>query len=1552
MKVKVDGMSEKPANATAESSGTTEVTNNDCAGGLTMEQMDYVEMSEHCGRPISIPLDDLDAEESMSDGEDDTIISSIRPIPPPRTDSHGRKPVKTLTSPDIGDISEISCKPVPPPRSDSKGTKTRKLHLVDILGGNEMEETFSWDAQREYLLTCMGFVNGLGCLLKTPVMIMEHEGGVFFIAYVILMIVLGCPIVYLETTLGQYANGGPITSWKVIPLFRGIGYCMVGTTFILSTYYVIEVTWAVYYLGVTISSAIGGKQLPWQYTNFSGEEDDVFNDYYLNNNSLPHQSTDDISLQQQQQHSMLYAGAIQYFYTNVLEISSQVEVIGYPVWFISLCFLFSWVCVYVCLIYGPSSVGKVMYVTAPFPFLLLPVLFVFSCLKPGSIDGVRYFLNPQWRKLVGIKIWKDAGYLMFNTLSLGTGCLHTLAGYTHFHSHCFRNLVLICSCNVMGVMFGALTVCSGLGVYANITNTSLSSIPFTEYELSFALYPYILTTLSDSIILNIIYFTVIIIIGLDTLVIFILTIVGAITDKMGDCGVGCSRARRWMIQLLLCMILCLIGLMYCTKGGLYAVNFIDNIVGQFCPYVVVLLECCLLMYVFGAQKFVQNIEDMTGHKNSPWWICNWRFLTPSALLGLISCSILFPIELKYKEIIYPDWSEILGWCLSLLPLLPIPICALWAIFHESGTITQRIKTLLQTPQGWGAGLLTYHDHDESTLPDYVICQPDNHRPVHGLAMLTANLYIPQLAPLAAEEVPPETGSEMTGPYLSDLITITSTDSIESGPENEERGNWRGKLEFILSCLGYVVGLGNIWRFPYLVYRNGGGAFFIPYLVMLVFCGIPLVFMEMSFGQYASLGPVTIWRAVPLFKGVGQAMFVTVAVICIYYNMVNAWAFHYLFSSFTSILPWSSCDNTWNTEACRLNKYEVTNCSLINETFLDLPTVSNTTCGLYLRDCIQSDNQTLFQQQNVTDCIKWLYQLFGEPIYKPETDNIMSRLKDPSEEFFYNAILNKSDGLENIGGIQWQLALYLLLCWFIVFMCLVRGIYSAGKVAYFIFIIPVVLLVVLLICAMMVDGHLEGIRFYVTPKWDKVLSMRVWSDAASQVFFSLSACSGGLTTLSSYNKFHNNIYRDAVLICIIDTMMSILAGFTVFASMGILAQQLNTTVDNVVNSNIGLVFVAFPAAVTNFQPAAMWSSLFFLMIVMMGMSSILVMTETMVTVIMDADIKYFRKSRLLVLSATCSVLYLCGLPMTTRGGVFLLQLLDEFCGGTPTVVIGIFMCVGLAWVYKIRHFCTDIRLMIGRPVNWWWRAMWCGVTPVITLFILISTIISGSDISTDVYPVWSKPLGITLTILCVISIPGYAIKKLVTLQGTFRQRLKESCLSEENWGPALIKHWKHVEYYPAVNTHTLSVDIEQSPVHAISDRVDFTTSHRIPKLSEASLINHNKQQMSPKRPQELRQRAILNHAYSNPQCNMSNSSIDQIKPRLSLQEPIAITSDVLIVTRKKNSVISQDASTQTDTRSYTLALKQGSVKSLKEMKIETETNHSKYGSTLEVEVTKF
>ncbi|XP_016389719.1 sodium-dependent dopamine transporter-like [Sinocyclocheilus rhinocerous] len=135
-------------------------------------------------------------------------------------------------------------------------------------------------------------------------------------------------------------------------------------------------------------------------------------------------------------------------------------------------------------------------------------------------------------------------------------------------------------------------------------------------------------------------------------------------------------------------------------------------------------------------------------------------------------------------------------------------------------------------------------------------------------------------------------------------------------EEAGRPTWSRQIEFTLAGIGCAVGLGNIWRFPYLCYRSGGGAFLVPYLLMLVVLGIPLLHMELTLGQYLRRGPVlALTKACPLLKGVGMATVAISFIMCTYYNVIITWALYYMFSSFRSELLWENCNNTWNTANC-------------------------------------------------------------------------------------------------------------------------------------------------------------------------------------------------------------------------------------------------------------------------------------------------------------------------------------------------------------------------------------------------------------------------------------------------------------------------------------------------------------------------------------------------------------------------------------------------------------------------------------------------------------
>lgn len=79
-------------------------------------------------------------------------------------------------------------------------------------------------------------------------------------------------------------------------------------------------------------------------------------------------------------------------------------------------------------------------------------------------------------------------------------------------------------------------------------------------------------------------------------------------------------------------------------------------------------------------------------------------------------------------------------------------------------------------------------------------------------------------------------------------------------------NWGNDIEFLMSCIAMSVGLGNVWRFPFAALENGGGAFLIPYLIVLLIIGRPIYYLEMLLGQFSSRSNIHVYDLAPAMRG--------------------------------------------------------------------------------------------------------------------------------------------------------------------------------------------------------------------------------------------------------------------------------------------------------------------------------------------------------------------------------------------------------------------------------------------------------------------------------------------------------------------------------------------------------------------------------------------------------------------------------------------------------------------------------------------------------------
>ena len=114
-----------------------------------------------------------------------------------------------------------------------------------------------------------------------------------------------------------------------------------------------------------------------------------------------------------------------------------------------------------------------------------------------------------------------------------------------------------------------------------------------------------------------------------------------------------------------------------------------------------------------------------------------------------------------------------------------------------------------------------------------------------------------------------------------------------------RGQWSSKIGFIFAAAGSAIGLGNIWRFPYVVGENGGAAFVLLYILFVILIGLPYMFAELALGRSSQKNPVGAINSIKqdsLWKWVGGLGVLTGIGILSFYGVIAGWTFGYIFKT--------------------------------------------------------------------------------------------------------------------------------------------------------------------------------------------------------------------------------------------------------------------------------------------------------------------------------------------------------------------------------------------------------------------------------------------------------------------------------------------------------------------------------------------------------------------------------------------------------------------------------------------------------------------------------
>ncbi|KAF7244733.1 Sodium-dependent noradrenaline transporter, partial [Varanus komodoensis] len=547
--------------------------------------------------------------------------------------------------------------------------------------------------------------------------------GAFLIPYILFLIIAGMPLFYMELALGQYNREGAATVWKICPLFKGVGYAVILIALYVGFYYNVIIAWSLYYLFASFTLG----ELPWTKCGNPWNSADCMD---------PRNASVLVTGVTYSKYKV--TPAAEFYERRVLQVhqSPGIQDIGWPRWQLVLCLWVVVIVLFFSLWKGVKTSGKgvrkqseakrskakrtktysfdpndeddddgddedehdddgdddVVWITATLPYVVLSVLLIHGLTLPGAYDGIKAYLNIDFRRLKEATVWIDAATQIFYSLGAGFGVLIAFASYNKFDNNCYRDALMTSTINCVTSFISGFAIFSILGYMAHEYKVSIQEVATEGPGLVFILYPEAISTLNGATFWAVVFFIMLLTLGIDSSMGGMEAVITGLADDF-----QILKRRRKLFTFCVSFGTFLLALCCITNGGIYVLTLLDTFAAGTSILFAVLMEAIGVSWFYGVDRFSEDIERMMGFKPGLYWRLCWKFVSPAFLLFVVIVSVVNFKPLTYDEYVFPRWANSVGWGIALSSMILVPAYIVYKLVKAQGTFKQRLAYCI-TPE--------------------------------------------------------------------------------------------------------------------------------------------------------------------------------------------------------------------------------------------------------------------------------------------------------------------------------------------------------------------------------------------------------------------------------------------------------------------------------------------------------------------------------------------------------------------------------------------------------------------------------------------------------------------------------------------------------------------------------------------------------------------------------------------------------------------------------------------------------------------------------------